>query len=744
MPRVLLNPAAPRGTPDWKPLSPICDNLKDLKALMRFIVACLIISEKRRNHTKFVSTYLEWYANCLDLICSEDNVFCQSMRVFVGYQSPTGEMIIQKCVSLIKKYIASKPPKYELGVWIHDNFADKTGNAHFHTDHPHWESTFQHVWEHMFPSEMNGVHVDQSFYVLMNSSDRNQALSVSSHAAIVTRTAVTNPQPFVPAPLTHRLHALVQSNRKPVVPAFVPISQQSASPPVSEPVRTDPPLRDDGMDLILSTVKEALESCVDNAVTLAAKSFDAGNCSNVMESTDYELDARVLATKVTSAANEQALEAIAVTAAADGGETVQRDMPSSVEFVPGDSEAARLFLEIAGESDSQFHENGAGGPLSVIHEEDGADQSGTSSPLPDGERRAPFTTFAQSPPQGVEDGALIAHPLLLADSLESANAPKSSSSNLGSNLSSGPSGKPSTHELSSMLLAASMPSSPQSAFTPAATTSADGSPLAQSSSKQLEPAPQPPLKTDVVRWKMNGGGAQSSGNPIGNPPGIVQSNVDARWNPRADQPSSASQGKVRGPQVQVLAQSGDPPGNSGGADHHKTLSSSKLWSDSSKVRTNPHASLLKSKFSSPKERNGIGGSNPVAHSSDNPSVSASTIPPLSKTVVLPAGRTGIGGSQGAQFQADRLVNAPPPAPSLSPELGSAATPAAPPNEKPSTLWGVDIGGGEHNRVGTQFVELAFRILMMKYSKSLPDPLPTWTPPCVPNVPFLVARQARVA
>jgi hypothetical protein len=435
----------------------------------------------------------------------------------------------------------------------------------------------------------------------------------------------------------------------------------------------------------------------------------------------------------------------------------------SADAIPGDAKSAAPFVAIHSRIPPLpgqhltvpfFCANGESGPLSVVQEKDGADQSG--NPLPDGEIQAHFTTFAQSPLQGVKDGALGAQQPLFSsiDLSRSVDVPKSFRSNSGITLSSGPSGTPPTHELSSMLLAASMPSSPQSAFTPA-----DGSTLAQSSSKPLKNALTPPFKTDVVRQKMNSGGSHSSGIPIGNPPGNAQSIVDGSRNPPANLPSSQPNGKVGGHPVQVLARSVDPSGYSGSADHPKTPSSSKLGSNSSKVGTNPPASLLKvpksfgksrfvqmlkSKSSSQKERNGIDGSNPVAHSSDNPG-SASTIPPLSQTVFLPAGRTGIGGSQGAQFQADRLVNAPPPAPSLRPELRSAATPAATrPNEKPPTLWGADIGGGEHNRVGTQFVELAFVMLKMKYSKALPDPLPTWTHPCVHCVPNLLARQACVA
>ena len=694
------------------------------------------------------------------------------MRVFVGNQTPTGEMIQRECVSLIKKIIASKPPNNELGVVIHENFG-VDNNAHFHTDHPNWNSTFQHVWERMFPSERNGVQVHDSFHVLMNSSVRNQVPGVISYAANVAPNA-TMPGRLDDTQLgfVHRqvVPASAPKNKEPMPDSSAKVFDLLPSEPIS--VYSD----DDDVEtteltaaIVLQEARYATQNTQD--LTIRAR-FVTDNHPGSSESkilldqsiaalknAKNETDSAVLLDAVSTAggsipshflvADSDHISHVSILcqipAESDTKSSASSATPLSEDAILNDAEVAAFFaatsapilpLHVQHLTAPWFCANGAGGPLSVISErtQDGADQSGDSSPhSSDGGRRAPSTTSALSPSQGVEHGALGAHPLSSADLSRSADA-----------FSSGPSGKPSTHELSSMLLAASMPSSPQSAFTPAAVTSADGSTLAQSSGKLLASAPPLPLKTDFVRRKMNDGGTQSSGNPIGNPPGIVQSNVGVGRNLPANLTSLSSQGDGGGPPVQVLARSVDPPGNSSGADYPKTPSSSKLWSDSSKVRTNPPASLLKSKSSSPKERNGIGGSNPVAHSSDNSSVSASTIQPLSQTVVFPAGRTGIGGSQGAQFQADRLVNAPPPAPSLSPELGSAATPAAPPNEKPSTLWGVDIGGGEHNRVGTQFVELAFRILMMKYSKSLPDPLPTWTPPCVPNVPFLVARQARVA
>jgi hypothetical protein len=657
-----------------------------MKALFRFICACLIIF-KKTIHIRFVSTYLEWYAHCLILKCNEDKGFCQSMRVFVGNQTPTGEMIIQKCVSLIKEYIASKPTNYELGVVIHANFGDKTGNAYFHTDHPHWNSTFQYVWIQMFPpeSELQTIRktvVDQKeIEELRDELDKVKFLNSMNKKGNIPTDEIF-PQPFVP---TRHKRSLFDTSVIIVHKSVVPELMQADQPEdenleiVEVPIEPEP--GDDATDLILADVKEDLESCVADAVALAAKSFDAGNRSTMMAITGNELDAQVLATEVTRAANERALEATAdaiaalevveaVKAAADAGESVQPDIPSS-EFAPGDSEAASLFLEIANKSPPQFHANGSSGPLSVIPEEneDGADQSGTSSPLPDGERQAPFTAFAQSPMQGVEDRASGAQPpFSLADSLDSTDVSKPSSSNLGSNFSSGQSGTSLTHK-SSLLLAASMPSSSKSSFTHDAVTSADGGNQVQLSGVKpgfvldppnllalLDEPPPLPSRSSPMGGNIGGGGAQSSGNPIGNPPGNAYPTVGVGRNPPAD---------LLHP-VQVLARSENPSGDSGGEDHLKTPSSSKLGSDSSKIGTSFSASLP------PPNLFGTNGK-PVRPPPPTP---------------VPKG-TDIGGSPPAHSPGDPLGFVPSPAPSLNQQLGSAATPALSPYSCP---LGHDIGG----------------------------------------------------
>jgi hypothetical protein len=206
----------------------------------------------------------------------------------------------------------------------------------------------------------------------------------------------------------------------------------------------------------------------------------------------------------------------------------------------------------------------------------------------------------------------------------------------------------------------------------------------------------------------------------------------------------------------VLARSVDPPGNSSGADHLETPSSWKLWRScipseknmsASQRQEAPQSRGWRCNFFQSGKSNRVnsyqgetGDTRPlVAHSSDNLSVSASTSPPLSLST-CPSGHK-IGGSQGAHSSGDPPELVPPTAPSSSSALGSAAATALSPQSCPS---GHDIGWIKRNGVRSQFLELEYLVLIMKNSKALPDPLPTWTPPCVSSVPNLSARQAPVA
>jgi hypothetical protein len=278
---------------------------------------------------------------------------------------------------------------------------------------------------------------------------------------------------------------------------------------------------------------------------------------------------------------------------------------------------------------------------------------------------------------------------------------KPSSSNLGSNLSSGQSGTSLTHELPEML--ANLDISSKSSLKPAPAekvvpmgTDIGGSPPVQSSGNppenvpnfsppillaMLEVSPHLPPKSSPLGGDIGVGDARLIGDPSKDPLEIVPTNVGVSGNPHADHLSFVPQGDNGGSPVQVLAQSGDPPGYSGGADPPKTPSSNVLWSDSSKARTYLSASLPPPNLFGSKGKpvrplpptpvvpkgTDIGGRPPVAHSSGipigNPPESAATTLALS----LPSCPSGhdIGGNE-----------PPPSAPSSSSKLGSAANPIA--------------------------------------------------------------------
>jgi hypothetical protein len=701
---VSKTPAARKGTPEWEELPVIGATFPDIQAIFRYILVCFIINFKKDNTSNVVSPSLEYCMHVLSWVLQNNPHFRTRMCFFLRNQNPTAEDISKCLKEIVCGIIRKNGIQHKFGVSIHEKFSEDY--KLFHTDYPNWNSFFKKVLIQMFPPEselqtIRNIVATEKENKMLKRDVEQLKFENSKRRDHFAQNAITVQVPFVSAYQPGLLiNNGVKSIHKLVVPAQVPEVQKEDNFLEIVEVPLDQESGNDAKELILAVVKSALEDCVANAVALAA----------------------------------------------NAGKSVQPEEQSSDEFEPGDYEAELLFLKIDGQSENQFHANGSGGRLdsespgikalqdsnTILAEiqhlhssmeslptgfrqnvDDAANQIASilgviqgfkASLLPDGEGRAHFTTSAQSPPHGVEDGASGAHPpFSLANSLEFTNGSKSFSSNPGSDFSSGQSGTSPTH-VSSMLLAASIDPSPQSSFTPAAVTSADSSNLVQSSSKPLAPAPPLPPKTDVVRWKMNGGGAQSSGIPNGNPPGNAQSNVGVGRNPHADQPSFPSKGDVGGPPpVQVLAQSGDPPGNSGGADHPKTPSSNVLGSGSSQDGTDlsaslPHPNLFgingkpvrplpPTPVNPPSRRTGIGGSPSVEHLSDNQSRSAATTPPLSLST-CPSGHD-IGGSQGAQSSGDPPEIVPSSAPSSSSALRSAATPALSPQSCPS---GHDIGG----------------------------------------------------
>ena len=558
-----------------------------------------------------------------------------------------------------------------------------------------------HVWVFFRTDLKVAIKMDRELERLSNLPPQ----VVSAYAAIVARTAVT----FTQGP-------------QPVEPAFVSDAPQSAPPPLDEPaniVSVLPylPPRNDATNLILAGVKAALQSCVANAVAMAAESFSAGNRSNVMAITGADLDAQVLATEVTCVANDQALEAAAkmfaalevvklVTTAADAGETINPVSPPDSPGVKSLMASNDFLVQIQDLQSGMGHQSLPVGFLKSVNDASSTIasilyqiedlKSNTTSPLPDGRRRAPFTTSALSPQQCVEDTATEAHPpFSAADLSRSAAEPKSFKSNLGSNLSSGPSRTTLTHELADLL--ASLPILSLSSSTPA-----DSKPIvhssewagigvstkAQSSGKSSGNVTYPPPLPNLLASLDPLPSTQSSssrGNDIGVggahsldiPSKSALFHVDVSVNPHADQPSSTSQGKVGGPPVQVLASSGNPPGNSGVVDQSKTPSRFNRWSSCRPDRTDLSAS--------PPPPNLFG-------------TKGKPVRPLPPTPVIPSSvGTDIGGSPRAHSPDDPSEIVPPSAPSSSSALRSAATPsAAPLNEKPPTKWGVEIGGIEHS------------------------------------------------
>jgi hypothetical protein len=596
-------------------------------------------------------------------------------------------------------------------------------------------------------------------------------------AKIFAQNAVLNPQrePFVPAQTTRLLNAPVHSVHEQSVPAQVleslPQSHRlmrrlddTSVQVVHERLVSLPvPTVSDATELVSAVVNELLEEAIANVIVKSAEAIGAGNQAALSRIFGEESDANALRKEVASQASidesaaftdaSAALEVVGlVYAAAAADESVFQDPPNlnplarSVEPViqpsspvkifdvpvsptdyfhpassetsslknvtPGDAESAALFVAInspipplPGQTEvyPQNHANEAGGPLSVIpeeEEEDDADQSGKSSPLPpNGEGRAHFTTSAQSPPEGVEDRALGAQP-------------KSHLSNLGSTPSSGQNGTFLTHDFPDLL--ASLAISSKSSFT--------------LPTKPIVPSPE---LTDT-----GVGGAHSSDIPSKS----ALFHVGVRWNPHANQPSFSPQGNG-GPPVQVLAKSGKPPsGDSDGADHLETPSSSTLWSSCIPGRKTSSASQPGNSSSSwrkifHRQSNRVnpdpGQTNdtrlPVALSSDkNPSGSAAT-PALSPQMCPSGHEKGV--SNLVAHSPDKISS------------GSAAAPALSPQMCPS---GHEKGVIERNGVRSQFEDLAFLLLMMKYTTAQPSLPPLWTHPCLPRVPTNLALQSSVA
>ena len=798
--RVLPNPAAPipRGTPISLIIKIIQSDHGIIYVCVQYAIICFAIQLKLPWYSFIVELLLDEIVKKFDFLLWDDD-FCSRMSVWLKTDSPTGEMIVLKIRSMLENDLNKKDPNnnhnYLFGAVF--DYAPDSGHYFLDTNPKHFDDYLGFVCDCMFPEPnvqklpsqiftsrknikklCDGISdfIEDHSYPLSPQATIESSEAPRSSAEIVNQNAWTFPQPFVPAPLTNLLYALVQFDRKLVVPAFVPIPQQIASPPVSEPVRNN------ATDLILAGVKAALHSCVNNAVTLAAKSFTVGNRSTVMAIGGSDLDAQVLATEVTSDANQKALDAVttasatlraakAVVTATDAGESIFVDSPPhspGVKSLMTSNKNLDNIFDLQTKMGVNSLPTGFTEGVDIVASQIASIlakiedlKSGTSFSLPDGGRQAPSTTFAQSPMQGVEDGAPGAQQTLFSsiDLERSVDVPNSFGSNSGQTLTSGQSGTSQTHELADLLanlpilsLSSSTTAHPKPIIPFLELTSKGVSPQAQSFGKSsgnvtyhphldLLASLDPPHSTHSSSSRghdIGVGGAHFSDNPSKN----AHSNVDARGNPHANLPSFLPQGKYRGPPpVQVLASSGNSPGNppgiSGCADHLKTLSSNVLGSDSSKVGTNPLASLLKvpnrtsrfiqilqSQSKNPSKSNGIGYSTSVPHSSNTMSSESDVPPPLPSSSSPLGGK--IGGSPPAHSPGGLPELVPPPAPSLSQELRSAATPSVdPPNENPPTKWGVKIGGIKRSG---KMPDIAMVLLLGAHLLRLGVPLFSHIPP----------------
>ena len=437
-----------------------------------------------------------------------------------------------------------------------------TVNVYFLNNDVFMEIFHTHVWNVFFRRDLQ----------IANRMARNlELLQTPSHtmtrspAAIVAQNAVTFPQgalPFVPAALTHHL-------------ADTPV-QIVHEPPVSLQVQPE----NDSTLLVSAFVNKCLGEAIANVIVKSAEETNDESAAFTDAFADLEVAGLVNAA---AAAGESVFQdspnlnplarsvdpeiqpSSPVTVPIFGELSVNPNDHFSLSFedvAPGNAEAAAKNAAIKSPIPTlpgqhqfapQFHANGSG-PLSVIPErtEDGADrESGKSSPLPDGKRRAPFTAFALSPQQCVEDGAPGAHPpFSVADPSGSAADPKFSSSNLGSTPSSGQSGTTLTHDLSELL--ATLAISSKSSFAPLAQSSSNPSgnvcqtpPQVPNFVKQSEEPPPFPLNFLRNHAEKSGKGAHSS--DISSKSAL--STVGVRGNPHADQPSSQLKGKVGGPPV---------------------------------------------------------------------------------------------------------------------------------------------------------------------------------------------------
>jgi hypothetical protein len=821
MPRV-LPPAArkgtlvPKGTPfQGNQIPPPGSIFGSPATLTYFVLVCIGIMEKIPKHTDFLSDFLKYYVTEFDKMLQKDKSFRTRMMVVLR-DLPTGDLVLD-CLKLkVKQYIETMEKDVNrqskmIGVLLHRNFGvfqmednhsvdlrPREGNNDF-------QDLFDTIWLEMFPDHTVQEREENEYFLSLRPKvGFSDVEEVHSYPPLPQATIETSESSEALCSLDA---ILAQTYAMPhcITDTPVEVVHEQVEP-------ASAPNNDDDVETTNLFAENAVQNAVESTknaqnLTISARfvttyhpaSPESKELLNesikALEYAKSNTDSAVLLDAVTTAggsipshllvANSDHISPVTSDYVPDNPTDyfdTSSEIPSLKNVINGDAEAAALFAAtispnppLSGQHqfDPQNHANGDGGPLSVVQEnKDGAYES----PLPVGERRAPFTTSAQFPQQCVGDGAPGAQP-------------NSSSSNLGSTPSSGQSGTTLTHDFSQ--------SFPKSSFTPADSksivpspegTGIGVSPPAHSSSNpsgnvsdlplpnlQANSDPTPSTKSSSSRRNDIGvGGAHFwTGCPRN-----ALFHVDVRWDPHANQSSFSPQGNG-GPPVQVLAQSGNPS-DSGGADQPETQSSLNLLrsciprgktrnATQCQNRQNLQSSGWREFFQWRRKLNQVNPSqgetgdtrSQVTHSSGKiPSESAATNQPLSHSIILPTGRTDIGGSGSSQVGTDPTALLPPPnlfgtngkqfhplpptpvnPPSWGTDIGGSSQAhspdnppefvlppsAAPLNEKPPTLWGVKIGGTSSDGVGSQLVDVEWLVQKVRCAKARPPPPSLWIP-----------------
>jgi hypothetical protein len=641
MPRVLSNPAAPRGTHDSEKIG-----VRHMYPfLMQILLASLfshfekskelsnkISKVERKSLVMFIEHAFGFLKKKGKFILEnlDDQVLRDSLFSLVQARELTFETLTNAIQNIaIERY-------HKMGVKVEDileceSIVDAVSQL-FLNNEVFMEIFHTHVWNVFFRGDLQSANRRARNLELR----QNPSYTMTrSFAEIVAQNAVTFPlgaPQFVPAQTTRLLNAPVQSVHESSVPAQVleslpeshPLMRRLDDTPVQvvhESLMSLPVQHvHDTTELVSAVVNDLFNQAITNVIDKSAEAIGAGNQAVLSRIFGEDSDVNALKEEVARQAAigqsvaitdaSAALEvAVLVNDAAKAGEPIN---PVSPPDSPGVKSlmASNAFLgEIQNLQSGMDHQSlpvgfservdDASFTITSILDQIVGLKSNTTSPLPpNSEVRAHFITSALSQQQCVKDGALGAHPpFSAADLSRSAAEPKYFESNLENTPPSGQSGTTLTHESADLLARLAISSKPL--FTPPADykpivhssewTGIGVSPLAQSSSNPsgiLTHLPPPNLQASSKippptpsKTDLVRKKMNSGGvQSSGNPSGDAHSNVGVRVPTHADQSSFPPQGDVGGPPVQVLAQSVDPSSDSGGADHPKTPSRLNLWS----------------------------------------------------------------------------------------------------------------------------------------------------------------------